>query len=1001
MASVTMNAAPHIMLPAPNDPTTFTSSSLSTLPAWTPNPDTLHVIITLLSHSTTPNSSLHAQLYEQLQRLQALPDFCNYLVYILASEDEVNVPTSNPDGIRQLAGLVLKSNLRNAFSDYHPIVRQYVASTLVQAMAHRSLPVRMTVSSCISQLVSTAQDLSACHPLLPALLHNLDEGATPAPATLEAALFVMSRLAEDVPRLLDSHPSRPLNVLVPACIRLCRLHSNPIRAHTLQILNHLALTMPIALAQNLDAYLNALFAVADDPSAQVRKRICTAICLLLESAPHALTPHMKNVIEYMLISSTHPDALVAREASEFWSLFAHAAVMPNVLRPYLPRLIAILLHNMTYSPEEVESIDASESNDDIMAESSDQMRPRFHQPKFKETLSIEGPNGHESDVGVAGTFSEGGSSGAVVNGHMISSDRYDDSDEDSDEEGGDDVELDDESEWNVRKCSATALDVLSCVLKEEVLDVVLPTLHEKLSNTERWEERECGVLAVGAIAEGCYHGMTVHMRSIFPFLLHCVTDEHHMVRSIACWTLSRYCKWVISERDDSLFQQLLRVLLDGMLDRNKVVQKASCSALAVFEEESGSLLSSYLSPMLTSLKAAFERYQRSNMYVLYDVVCTLADAVGSELASPEYINVLMPLLMTRWNGIADDDPHLLPLLECLASVVRALGSRSQQFAGNIFARCSSIIDAIYTKESSGRRDLAHVDFVTCCLDLCCAMAEALGSGVDPFVATGASPKSGGATVSSPSASAPGSSSPSSSPTIAKPMLSLLFVCMRDSRQDVRQSAFALLGEFARARLPAMIAPLPEYFKCTVEGLNPQYMSVSNNATWALGELAIMAGFLPPNVPVNREAIQRTLLEGSVDMLVRAVNTSQLNKSLLENSALTLGRIGLILPDKLAPKLPMFAQAVFSALRNIRDDVEKEQAFHGMNAMIRYNPGAIFNCFVYYVDAVASWFHCKPDLEMEFASIFAGYKTTLGEQWFALYNSLPPSSQNLLKERFGV
>lgn len=1000
MASVTLNAAHHLMLPGPNDFTMSTSSASSPPPTWTPSSENLQSVINLLSYSTADSSQIQAQLYEQLQRLSAAPDFCNYLAYILSAQAESKLPKADSDAIRHSACLLLKSTVRVVFNSLHPSVRQYVASALVHALFDRSLSVRPAVASCISQIATTSQDLSACHPLLPALQHTLKEDASPTPIAREAALYMLSCLAEDVPHLLEQHPSRPLDLLVPACIRLCGQQLNPVRAQTLQILNHLALGMPVALAQNVDAYVNTLFAIADDSSAQVRKRICTAICLLLDSAPHALTPHMNNAIEYMLLSSTHPDDLVAKEALEFWSLFAHAAVMPNVLRPYLPRLIPVLLRKMTYSPEEVELIDASESTDDMMGDRSDDMRPRFHQPKFKDTLSLGDPNGHDSNI--SGTangagFSEGGSSDStMLNGHKLA-EKNEDSDEDSDEEDDDFVDMGEESEWKVRKSSAYALDLLSCVLKEDVLEIVLPLLQDKLINSDRWAERECGVLAVGAIAEGCYHGITVHMRSIFPFLLHCATDEHRMVRSIAFWTLSRYCKWVISERDDALFQQLLKVLLDGMLDRNEVVQKASCSALAVFEEESGSLISSYLNPILSSLTAAFERYQRSNMPILYDVVNTLADAVGSELANPEYINAFTPPLFSKWNTIADDDSHMLPLVECLASVVRALGSRSEQFAVNIVTRCCSIIDGIYSKEGKGQIDSIHVDFITCCLDLSCALAEALGSTIDPYAAT-SGPNS--ATSTTPAA-ASGSSSAPPSLIGSKSLLSILIVCMRDPRQEIRQSAFALLGEFARSRLPSMITALPDYFKCTVEALDPQYTSVSNNATWALAELTIMAGFLPLTVPVNRAGIQHILLDGAIDQLIQTVNASQLKRSLLENSALTLGRIGLILSEKLAPKLPSFAEAVFSALRNIRDDVEKEQAFHGMNAMIMRNPSAIFNCFAYYVDAVASWFHCKPELEMEFARIFASYKSVLGDQWFSLFNSLPPLSQNLLKERFNV
>lgn len=43
--------------------------------------------------------------------------------------------------------------------------------------------------------------------------------------------------------------------------------------------------------------------------------------------------------------------------------------------------------------------------------------------------------------------------------------------------------------------------------------------------------------------------------------------------------------------------------------------------------------------MLTVFAAAFQRYQTRNLVILYDACGTLADAVGSELNKPEYVNV--------------------------------------------------------------------------------------------------------------------------------------------------------------------------------------------------------------------------------------------------------------------------------------------------------------------------------------------------------------------------
>lgn len=71
------------------------------------------------------------------------------------------------------------------------------------------------------------------------------------------------------------------------------------------------------------------------------------------------------------------------------------------------------------------------------------------------------------------------------------------------------------------------------------------------------------------------------------------------------------------------------------------------------------------------------------------------------------------------------------------------------------------------------------------------------------------------------------------------LLQLLFHAMKEPRADVRQSAFALLGDLASTSLPTLAAVVPEYMPLIGAGLDVRYHNVCNNATWALGEIAVM------------------------------------------------------------------------------------------------------------------------------------------------------------------
>lgn len=70
-------------------------------------------------------------------------------------------------------------------------------------------------------------------------------------------------------------------------------------------------------------------------------------------------------------------------------------------------------------------------------------------------------------------------------------------DDDDDDENVDDTL----TEWNLRKCSAASLDVLSNIFQERLLQILLPILKETLFH-EDWLIKESGILALGAIAEG-------------------------------------------------------------------------------------------------------------------------------------------------------------------------------------------------------------------------------------------------------------------------------------------------------------------------------------------------------------------------------------------------------------------------------------------------------------------------------------------------------------------
>ena len=146
-------------------------------------------------------------------------------------------------------------------------------------------------------------------------------------------------------------------------------------------------------------------------------------------------------------------------------------------------------------------------------------------------------------------------------------------------------------------------------------------------------------------------------------------------------------------------------------------------------------------------------------------------------------------------------------------------------------------------------------------------------------------------------------------------------------------------------------------KVLSQNLNPEFLSVCNNSTWAIGE-----------VSMKLRSDMKQYLHLILFRLIENINRPITPKTLLENSAITLGRLGYVCPADVAPYLSQFIRIWCTSLRNVRDNEEKDSAFRGMCAMITLNPQGVAQDFVFFCDAVASWTEPKDDLKEGFFKV---------------------------------
>lgn len=393
--------------------------------------------------------------------------------------------------VRQSAGLLLKNNLKSGYSSIPPHFQHYIKGQLLPLIGSPDRHLRSVVGTVISVLVQHSGPASWPE-LWAGLAQCLESGA---PEAMEGALDSLYKICEEDPLQMDVEvpglPQKPVDAFLPRLIALFASPHAPLRKLAVGTVNHFVLPMPPALQVNLDAYLQGLFALATDTAGDVRKLVCAGLVSLLEVQPDALVPHMRSVIEYMLAASQDADAEVALEACEFWSAFCEAHLPMDQLREFLPRLMGVLLGNMEYADDD-EAVLSIEEDEETVPDREEDIKPFFHHSKV-----------------------QGAADGAE--------------------------ELEEEEDivnvWNLRKCSAAGLDTLSTTFGDELLPVLMPLVQARLGSTseDKWKEREAGVLAMGAIAEGCITGLLPHLSQVGCLQVFCLSRLDGRIRKLQAW----------------------------------------------------------------------------------------------------------------------------------------------------------------------------------------------------------------------------------------------------------------------------------------------------------------------------------------------------------------------------------------------------------------------------------------------------------------------------------
>ncbi|RPB13173.1 ARM repeat-containing protein [Morchella conica CCBAS932] len=939
--------------------------------AWQPQEGPILELAGYLKDSlgNSYDSNAQKRATEMLQQATSQsPDINNYLCYILVHPNAVgDMSQTDAHVVRSAAALLLKNNIANSGPALLPGIVSYIKSELLLGLRDPHAQIRNLTGTVITTLLNVGGIMSWTDVLtqLIALVDNSTGDASLG--TQEGAMGALLKVCQDSKKQLDKEyeGQRPLNFLIPKFIQFTQHPVAKVRADALDVINIFLPIKSQSVLVHVDSLLESLFRLSNDSDKDVRKEVCRALVHLVDIRPDKIAPHMEGIVDYMLSQQKliHEQEL-ALDAAEFWLTVGEHEQLRVGLGPYLDKIVPVLLQSMVYAKEDI--IRLGGGGDDADQEDKvEDIRPTF--AKNKQRL----PNGESVEVGDAEKKANGKTPGEVALDELSDGELDDDYDSEDDAYLGTE---DPEDRWNLRKCSAAALDVLATVFHQSVFETILPYLKENLRHPE-WPYREAAVLALGAVADGCLEGVIPHLPELIPYLISLLDDGEPLVRQITCWTLGRYSRWASHLPDPAdkqkYFEPMMGGILTKMLDGNKRVQEAGASAFANLEEQSKELLKPYIEPIVRQFVVAMGKYKDRNMFILYDCIQTLAEHVGHALAEQSLVDILMPALIDRWKKVKDDSRELFPLLECLSYVATALGHSFTPYAGPIFYRCIGIIHQNLQLQMAHDplMDNPDKDFLVTSLDLLSALIQALDSTSAELVA---------------------GSRPS--------FFELLTVCMADVSNDVRQSAYALLGDCAIYVFQQLHAFLPSIMELLIQQLDIELLdeasldtgfSVVNNACWSCGEIALQQG--PGMGPYVERLYNR---------LVKIIQTTDIPTSVTENAAVALGRLGLGSCDELAPHLESFAYPFLDALQKVAETDEKDSALRGFCLVVGRNPEAMESCLVPFFRAIARYKGASAELNELFLQTLLGYKRFIAD-FDAFMSQIPPQDRESLRAKYAL
>eukprot|EP01062_Namystynia_karyoxenos_P062556 TRINITY_DN55459_c0_g1_i1.p1 TRINITY_DN55459_c0_g1~~TRINITY_DN55459_c0_g1_i1.p1 ORF type:complete len:998 (+),score=292.69 TRINITY_DN55459_c0_g1_i1:107-2995(+) len=854
--------------------------------------------------------AVQAELNQYLQGNGANPTFNACLAVIAATSG-----SGLAGDVRQLAALQLKKNIcekKKFASGVEPVLPQ-VQEALLAALGDAHEGVQRAAASSIAAVTRTV-GVAKWPSLVTQLLQRIS--AAPSPAHRLGVLHCVCDLCEDCASALCQEPAgggtAPAVVLLQGLVPMLQeadLRSAACCAEAMfHILEAALCTVrvqkgPVDIACGVLVQNGTLLAALD--SAQQRAAAAPGDLHAAAIRNHALRVyrlllvyydelHRKGVLNGLLRQVFEAAAEnrqgceeVALSACEFWSDFAKNAVAVRELArtpQMLPQLVDLLLRRMPYSEMEIAMIDHDEKCDDLL-------------------VSV------------------------ITRGRRKKRARDNDDADDSAVE-----------QWTVRKAAALSLDCLANSLCDELVSPqgcapgwLLQTQIQPRLQSPDWRTQEVAVLVLGAIAKGCYNALQPHLGGIVTHLLGIISDDgvdryHYLVRSIACWTLSRFDNWIANQPSVQFFDPYLYRLMQRISDNYRRVQECAVSAFAMLVESSTmevcqpQCIAVVARSLGTCLQRVGQGYTTRNTTILMDALGTLCWAARENMNTEECKQLLfVPIWTKLFPSLTENHPLLPHAMTCMVRCIEGLGTLFRPYIPSVYPKVLSLVGNYWMEFQAHKQgqleDPPEVQHVNYAYRVCGTLITELRDDMRQVITTPV-------------------------PGLGRGIVEVALLGIEGIARGVDRSVFDASVCFTTD----CFKNYPEICVEPVIGLLPTLMGelkeddmITQDIIWACGELCCALRSPQWQQQPEKVAGAVTVMANGI---VPALIAGELYFSTLQQAACAVGRMGLAAPQLMAQALPSFIQPLCANLTWWDGHESKLQAVSGVMTMIKANFGVL-------------------------------------------------------------